>query len=147
MASGGVRQASSTKTTSYVQSFLRACGRTHTHIFRISAGEAFRSVVNDPKRRASPRSNYSNQHPLADRPKCSTRVSVEDCNSHDNARLRKSRSQANGAGTPPEVDSTTVGLDAPVLTGPARLVGDSSSLLKTNNPPPEGLSVQPPRLQ
>ena len=42
---------------------------------------------------------------------------------HDeNDRPKRSRSQANGAGTPPKVDSSA-GLDAPMLTGPARLVG------------------------
>ena len=87
------------------------------------------NIINDPnKGRASRRSNYSDQHPLAERQKCATtRVSVEDKNSqlerketkHDeNKRPKRSRSHATGAGTPPKVDSTA-GLDAPVLTGPA----------------------------
>ena len=95
--------------------------------------ETIVNVVNDPKRRASPRRNYKDQHPLAERPKCSTtRVSVEDKNSHDNKRPRQSRSQANGAGTPPKV-VFTAGLDAPILTGPAGLVEYISSLSKTTS--------------
>ena len=43
VASGGVRQASFAKSTSYVWSFLSAGERTH--IFQIFAGQAFRSYV------------------------------------------------------------------------------------------------------
>ena len=57
-------------------------------------------------------------------------------NSYGNERPRQSRSQANGAGTPPKVDSAA-GPDAPILTGPARVVGYISSLSKTNEPPTE----------
>ena len=46
--------------------------------FFVAVDETIVSAVNGPKRRASPRSNYNDQHPLAERPKCSTRVSVED---------------------------------------------------------------------
>ena len=36
-------------------------------------------VIDDPNRRAGPRSNYNDQHPLAERPKyATTRVSVKD---------------------------------------------------------------------
>ena len=44
----------------------------------VAADETIVNVVNDPKIRASPRRNYNDQHPLTERPKCSTRVSVED---------------------------------------------------------------------
>ena len=45
----------------------------------MAVDETIVNVVNGPKRRASPRSNYNDLHLLAERPECSTtRVSVED---------------------------------------------------------------------
>ena len=44
----------------------------------MAVDETIVNVVNDPKRRASPRSNNNDQNPLAKRPKCPTRVSVQD---------------------------------------------------------------------
>ena len=35
----------------------------------MTADETIVNVVNDPKRRASPRRNYDHQHPLAEKPK------------------------------------------------------------------------------
>ena len=60
---------------------------------------------------------------------------VKETRHNENERPKRSRSQANGAGTPPKVDSTA-GLDAPILTGPARLVGCNSSLYVENQHPP-----------
>ena len=40
--------------------------------------ETIMNVVNDPKRRASPRSNNNDKQSLAERSKCSTGVSVKD---------------------------------------------------------------------
>ena len=58
---------------------------------------------------------------------------------------KKDRNEAdrkhNGAGTPPKV-GFTAGLDAPIPTVPARLVGYNSSLSRTNTSPPKGPSVQ-----
>ena len=53
----------------------------------------------------------------------------------ENERPTRSRSQANGAGTPPKVDYNA-GLDAAILTGPARLVGYDGSLCVENQHPP-----------
>ena len=46
----------------------------------VAVDETIANVINDPtKGRASPRRNYNDQHPLAERPKfATTRVSVED---------------------------------------------------------------------
>ena len=54
--------------------FRRSC------FFVVAVDETIANVINDPtKGRASPHSNYNDQHPLAERPKCATtRVSVED---------------------------------------------------------------------
>ena len=39
----------------------------------MAVDEAIVNVINDPtKGRASPRNNYNDQHPLAERPKCAT---------------------------------------------------------------------------
>ena len=91
--------------------------------FLVAVDETIVNVVNEPKRRASTRSDCKTKHPLTERPKCSTmRVSVEEQNSHDNEWLRRSRSQPSGAVTPPKANSIA-GLNAPILTRPARLVG------------------------
>ena len=55
--------------------------------------------------------------------------------------MKQSRPQANGVSTPPKVDYTAGGLDAPIPSGPARLVGyryncNSSSLCDENQHPP-----------
>ena len=54
--------------------FFKSC------FFVVAVHETIVNVINDPsKRRASPRSNYNDHYPLAERPKRATRrVSVED---------------------------------------------------------------------
>ena len=111
--------------------------------FFVVVNETFVNVVkNDPKRRASPRSNYNDQHLLVERSKCSTtRISV----GRKLPRQRKTETKqiaSKRRRDTPKVDSTP-GLASPTLAGPARLVGYISSLSKTNNPTPKGLSVQP----
>ena len=56
-------------------------------------------------------------------------------------KMKQSRPQANGVSTPPKVDYTAGGLDAPIPSGPARLVGyryncNGSSLCVENQHPP-----------
>ena len=56
-----------------------ACPLEGATFLFVAVDEIIVDVVNDPKRRTSPRSNYNDQHLLAERPNCSpTRASVED---------------------------------------------------------------------
>ena len=56
-----------------------ACPLEGATFLFVAVDEIIVNVVNDPKRRASPHGNYSDRHPVAERPKCSTSVvSVED---------------------------------------------------------------------
>ena len=60
-------------------------------------------------------------------PKLPATVDLKEPRHDENERPKRSRSQANGAGTPPKMDSTA-GLDAPILTRPGRLVRYNSCL-------------------
>ena len=45
----------------------------------MAVGETNENVIHDPKRRVSPRSNHSDQHPRAEKPTyATTRLSVGD---------------------------------------------------------------------
>ena len=64
----------------------------------------------------------------------------------ENNSPERSRSQANGTRTPPKGDSTA-GLDAPILTGPARRVWYNSSLfVEDQRPPLKGLKCATTRV-
>ena len=54
-------------------------GAVFLAVFVVAVDETILNVMNNLiRRRAIPCSNYNDQHPLAKRPKCTTRVSVKD---------------------------------------------------------------------
>ena len=100
-------------------------------VFFVVVDETFVKVVNDPKRRGSPRINYNDQHPLAKRQKCS-RFSVGPKLPRQRKTDTKQIARKRRRATPQSV--STGGLDASILTGPASIVGCISSLSKTKTP-------------